>query len=61
MARKSRHKAHRQRDDRAFAEFDQMMKRLAKTTRRETNAAPAEVDRVDAGGTEQEQARSNAT
>jgi hypothetical protein len=43
VARKSGSKARIQRDDRAFAEFDEMMRRLAKTTRRGTDAAGAEM------------------
>jgi len=58
VARKSGYRARRQRDDRAFAEFDEMMRRLAKTTRRETDAARSEVRQVEASG--EEQALSNA-
>ena len=45
MPRKSSSKARRQRDDRAFAEFDEMMKRLAKTTRR--RRTPPDVRSVE--------------
>ena len=53
MARKSSSKARRQRDDRAFAEFDEMMRRLAKTTRRVSDAPREEVGQGGVCGSEQ--------
>ena len=52
VARKSSHKARRQRDDRAFAEFDEMMRRLGNTTRRETDAVRAEGAKPEDPSTE---------
>ncbi len=57
--KRSSNKARRQRDDRAFAEFDAMMRRLAQTTQREPRDA-----RVDSGlrrAGEREHTDANAT
>ena len=52
--KKSSAKARRQADDRAYAEFDAMMRRLAKASRADNAAGRAQADRP-------EQTRSNAT
>jgi hypothetical protein len=57
--KKSSNKARRQRDDRAFAEFDAMMRQLARTTQRETLDRKIGPGRHRAG--EKEQIGSNAT
>jgi hypothetical protein len=59
LAKKSSNRARRQQDDRAFAEFDAMMRRLASTTQRETLDG-----RVGSGqyrADEKEQTNSSAT
>ncbi len=57
--KKSSNRARRQRDDRAFAEFDAMMRRLARTTQPKTLDERVGSDRYQAG--EKEQTGSNAT
>jgi hypothetical protein len=52
--KKSSAKARRQRDDRAYAEFEAMMQRLAKASRPDIDARRAQADRT-------EQTRSTAT
>ena len=51
--KKTSSKARRQQDDRAFAEFDAMMRRLAKTTQRETPDARVNSSRYRDGEKEQ--------
>jgi len=51
--KKSSNKARRQRDDRAFAEFDAMMRRLARTTQPETPDGSVGSGRYRAGEKEQ--------
>jgi hypothetical protein len=41
--KKSSAKARRQRDDRAYAEFDAMMRRLAKASRRDIDAGQVQA------------------
>jgi hypothetical protein len=48
--KKSSAKARRQRDDRAYAEFEAMMRRLAKASRRETDAGRTEANRTEQTG-----------
>ena len=57
--KKPSNRARRQRDDRAFAEFDAMMRRLARTTQRETPDGRVDSGRYRAG--EKEQTGSNAS
>jgi hypothetical protein len=43
-------KARRQRDDRVYAEFDAVMRRLAKASKRDIDAARAKSDRTEQTG-----------
>jgi hypothetical protein len=47
VVKKSSAKARRQRDDRAYAEFDAMMRRLAKASTRDAEAPRAEAVRTE--------------
>jgi hypothetical protein len=48
--KKSSGKARRQRDDRAYAEFDAMMRRLAIASKRDTETARAQAERTQQTG-----------
>jgi len=48
--KKSSAKARRQRDDRAYAEFEAMMRRLARASRRDIDAGRAQADRTEQTG-----------